>query len=96
MTTTMIVTGGKFTAGEIVITPEARTQLTQDEAIKGLLRHLSGDWGVQDEHDWKENDAALEYGFRLFSSYVTPRGTKFWIITEHDRSVTTILLPNEY
>ena len=74
MTTTMIVTGGKFTAGEIVITQGAMKQLTQDEAIKGLLRHLSGDWGALDEHDWKENDAALEYGFRIFSSYVTPDG----------------------
>ena len=96
MTTTMIVTGGKFAAGEIVITQGARRQLTQDEAIKGLLRHLSGDWGVLDEHDWKENDAALEYGFRISSRYVTPDGTKFWIVTEHDRTVTTILLPNEY
>ena len=96
MTMTMIITGEKFSAGEIVITQGAMRQLTQDEAIKGLLRHLSGDWGALDEYDWKENDAALEYGSRIFSSYVTPDGTKFWIITEHDRSVTTILLPNEY
>ena len=93
---TMIITDSEFPVGEIVITHGAMAQLTQDEAVKGLLRHVSGDWGALDEHDWKENDAALEYGFRIFSSYVTPDGTTFWIITEHDRSVTTILLPNEY
>lgn len=93
---TMIITGGKFPAGRIVITQGALAELPQDEAIKGLLRHMSGDWGELDHHDWRENEAALEHGFRLFSSYVTPDGTKFYVITEHDRSVTTILLPTEY
>jgi len=93
---TMIIAGGRFPAGQVVITRGALAELPQDEAIKGLLRHLSGDWGDLDEHDWKENEAALEHGFRLFSSYATPRGTKFYVITEHDRSVTTILLPEEY
>ena len=64
--------------------------------MKGFVRHMAGDWGELDEHDWKENEAALEHGFRLFSRYVTPGGTKFYVITEHDRSVTTILLPEEY
>ena len=64
--------------------------------MEGLARHLAGDWGNVDEDDRKENEFSLEHGFRLLSSYATPRGTKFWIITEHDRSVTTILLPEEY
>ncbi len=93
---TMIITGGKFPAGRLVITPGATAELPQNEAIKGLLRHMAGDWGELDEHDRMENEAALEHGFRLFSSYVTPGGTKFYVITEHDRSVTTILLPEEY
>ena len=93
---TMIIAQGKFWAGRIVITPGAQSELSQDETMEGLARHLAGDWGNVDEDDWKENEFSLEHGFRLLSSYTTPRGTKFWIITEHDRSVTTILLPEEY
>lgn len=92
----IIKCAAKFAVGQIVITRGANSVLTQDELLRGLLRHMSGDWGELDEHDWKENDAALEYGFRIFSQYVEPRGPKFWIITEHDRSITTILLPSEY
>ena len=85
-----------FEVGEIVITQGANSELSQKDVLRGLMRHLSGDWGDLDEHDWKENDAALEYGFRLLSQYQLDGGSKFWIITEHDRSVTTILLPSEY
>ena len=94
MTQTLIY--AKFPAGRIAITQGALSELAQEEAMCGLMRHMSGDWGDLDEHDWKENETALEYGFRLFSSYVASSGSVFWIITEHDRSVTTILLPNEY
>jgi len=93
---TMIISGGKFPTGRVVITRGAIIELSRDEAMKGLRRHISGDWGELDEHDWKQNEAALEHGFRLFSRYVTQGGTKFYVITEHDRSVTTILLPGEY
>jgi hypothetical protein len=93
MTTLLI---GLFPHGDIVITPRALSKLPQDEATYALLRHLSGDWGDLDEHDWKVNDSAIEHGGRLASRYVTSRGTGFWIITEHDRSVTTIFLPEEY
>lgn len=92
----VIITGGTFPVGRIVITQGALAKLPQDKAIEALLRHTSGDWGDLDEHDWNENEFALDHGFRLLSSYATPDGTKFWIITEHDRSVTTILLPSEY
>ena len=92
---TMIISGGKFPTGRVVITRGAISELTRDEAMKGLRRHISGDWGELDEHDWKQNEAALEHGFRLSSRYVTPGGKTFWIITEHDRSVTTILLPQD-
>ena len=93
---TLIIAQGKFWAGRIVFTSGVQSELSKDETMECLARHLAGDWGDLDEFDWKENEAALEFGFRLFSSYTTPRGTKFWIITEHDRSVTTILLPEEY
>ena len=61
-----------------------------------LSRHASGDWGEVCEEDWQSNDEALELGTRLLSSYISRSGEKFWIITEHDRSATTILLPLEY
>ena len=91
-----IISRGKFPTGKVVITPGAIAELPREEAVIGFLRHTVGDWGELGEHDWKENEAALEHGFRLFSRYVTPGGTKFYVITEHDRSVTTILLPEEY
>ena len=86
----------KFNVGQIVVTRGASKELSQDARLKGLIRHMSGDWGELGEYDWKQNDAALEYGSRLFSQYISCDGSKFWIITEHDRSITTILLPNEY
>ena len=92
----LIITVGKFPAGRIVITSGAQSELSQDEAMSGLVRHLAGDWGDLDEADREENEAALEHGFRLFSRYVTQGGTKFYVITEYDRSVTTILLPEDY
>lgn len=65
-------------------------------------RYLNADWGEMCEEDLKENDWALENGERLFASYNIPKGMnaggrdKVWIITERDRSVTTILFPEEY
>ena len=61
-----------------------------------IARHLRGDWGELDKDDRRENDLSLEKGFRLVSVYRTAAGLRFYIITEHDRSVTTILLPDEY
>ena len=86
----------RFPTGQIVITRGALDELAEQDVRRGLARHISGDWGELDEEDWKANDAALEHGGRLLSRYITPSGTTFWIITEHDRSVTTILLPDEY
>ncbi len=60
-----------------------------------LLRHLSGDWGDLDQHDMYENDQSADLGYRVFSVYDTDKG-KLWIITEADRSATTILRPSEY
>ena len=61
-----------------------------------LVRHIAGDWGDVDEDDRRENELSLQHGFRLLSAYTLNSGTKIWIITEADRSVTTVLLPEEY
>jgi hypothetical protein len=60
-----------------------------------LGRHVRGDWGDLDDEDKQRNDEALTLGSRIFSAYLV-EGVKFWVITEADRSVTTILLPEEY
>jgi hypothetical protein len=93
---TMIIAGSKFRPGRIVSTPRALANVPKPEMFKGLVRHLTGDWGELGEHDRQENEISLIEGFRLLSRYVTPTGKAFLIITEHDRSVTTILLPDEY
>lgn len=60
-----------------------------------LCRHACGDWGDLDDEDKQQNDAALRLGSRIFSAYIVEE-VKFWVITEADRSATTILLPEEY
>ena len=86
-----------FPLGQIVATPGALELLEEvgEEPLCLLARHASGDWGDLDEHDRRENELSLKHGWRILSSY--PVGEeRIWIITEADRSVTTILLPEEY
>ena len=85
-----------FPLGMVGITPGAKEVLEQIEVAKALMRHQKGDWGDLEECDIQANDDALVHGARLFSAYHSARGEKFWIITEADRSSTTILLPSEY
>jgi hypothetical protein len=66
-----------------------------EDPVRFLSRHASGDWGDLDAHDRRENELALEHGRRLLSSYPAGEG-RVWVITEADRSVTTLLLPEEY
>jgi hypothetical protein len=94
MTTAFVVS--KFEVGQIVFTQGAMSCLTQDDVLKALVRHMSGDWGEVNARDRKENEFALTHGLRLLSRYVTSTGTTFWVITEHDRSTTTFLLPKDY
>jgi hypothetical protein len=82
--------------GNVVITPNALGQLTPADIQLGLQRHQAGDWGDLGEEDWKENDNALRTGLRLLSSYRSSDGVTFWIITERDRSATTLLMPDDY
>ena len=86
----------KFETGRLLITPGARDTLHPEDVHVALGRHLSGDWGDCCREDRQENELSLREGFRLFSVYHDRRGTEFWIITEADRSATTILLPSEY
>lgn len=85
----------KFSLGEVVITPNALEKLNPDDILKALNRHVLGDWGELDEEDRLENEHSLKHGFRLLSVYRSG-GTKFWIITESSRAVTTVLLPEDY
>lgn len=86
----------KFSLGKLFITPGAMRELSPAEVLDALGRHARGDWGDVGEEDREENELSLREGFRLLSSYRGRNETKFWVITEHDRSVTTVLLPEEY
>jgi hypothetical protein len=86
----------KFPLGEIVATSNAVSNLTNLDILLALSRHVRGDWGDLDVEDKEANERALLGGTRLFSAYHALNGTKFWIITEWDRSVTTVLLPEDY
>jgi hypothetical protein len=82
--------------GRIVATRNALAHLTPYDIMEGLARHKRGDWGEVCRADKGANRAALKDGERLLSAYRSADGTKFWIITEADRSATTVLLPEDY
>lgn len=82
--------------GRTLATPGAMELTTAAERNIAFTRHSHGDWGDVCREDWQTNDQALRDGERLLSIYHTLNGTKFYIITEADRSATTILLPSEY
>ena len=86
----------KFRLGKIVSTPNALDRLSQDDILIGIGRHQAGDWGDVDEHDQIKNELSLKQGLRLWSAYRAGNGVKFWLITEADRSYTTVLLPEDY
>lgn len=85
-----------FRLGRIVATPNAHGKLSQTEILAALQRHQAGDWGDQTEEDRQANTHALSQGTRLLSVYHTEKGLRFWLITEADRTVTTVLLPEDY
>ena len=82
--------------GDVYATPGVLEKVTQEDIITAISKHRKHDWGEVCEEDWKENDLSLEMGFRILSEYTSSNGVRFWIITEADRSATTILLPEEY
>ena len=88
----------KFSLGNLVATPAALDALREsgEDALSYLARHANGDWGVVDSEDAQLNDQAVRDGTRIFSAYVLQSGVRIWIITEADRSATTVLLPEDY
>lgn len=86
----------RFELGHLVATPNALACLELSDILNAVSRHLRGDWGDVDEHDRAANNFALRRGERLFSVFHAASGTKFWVITEADRSSTTVLLPEDY
>jgi hypothetical protein len=88
----------KFDLGAVVATPGALELLQSADRhpLKFIIRHLEGDWGDLDEHDRLVNEHALLHGGRLLSSYRITGEERLWILTEADRSVTTLLRPEEY
>ena len=91
MTTTL------FSLGQTVMTPGVQALVAGNwDLVRGVLaRHQAGDWGDLDPEDKTTNDRAVKDGDRILSSYLIG-GEKVWVITEWDRSVTTLLLPEEY
>jgi hypothetical protein len=86
----------RFPLGRILATKNATLSLSAIEIHLALSRHNAGDWGIVDEDDRKANEFALQNGERLFSVYRSEAGEKFYVITEWDRSATTVLLLKDY
>ncbi len=88
---------GHLPLGRVVATPGALKALSDagEHPFSYLARHATGDWGALCAFDRRQNEIALRDGYRVFSSYETPAG-RLWVITEADRTATTILLPEEY
>ncbi len=88
----------RFTLGRTFITPGAQEalEIAGQTAIEFLRRHMSGDWGELSDDDIEENELSLKQDLRLLSRYETTKGEHLWIITEADRSATTLLLPEDY
>jgi hypothetical protein len=88
---------GPLPLGRVVATPGALEALSDagEHPLSYIVRRASGDWGDLCAHDHRQNEIALRESYRVFSSYEVGEG-RVWVITEADRSVTTILLPEEY
>ena len=87
-----------FRMGRLTATPGALAAIERAAEVPGTFfcRHVMGDWGELTEEDRAANADALEHDLRILSAYQTKMGERLWVITEADRSVTTILLPEEY
>jgi len=88
----------RFSLGRVLAIPGALEALAEAEQQPDefVSRHVAGDWGDVCPEDAQENELSLQHGFRLLSAYTLSTGHKLWIITEADRSATTLLLPEEY
>ncbi len=88
----------KFDFGRVVATTTLANYCEKKgfSMLPYLIRYANGDWGDVCKEDWKSNDEALKNGERLLSEYKLPDGRRIWIITEWDRSATTLLFPEDY
>ena len=95
---TSVSTKPRFPLGRVVATVGALGALVDagHAPREFILRHVCGDWGELDTEDQTANEEALQLGLRIFSAYRTSDGVKIWVITEADRSATTVLLPSDY
>ena len=93
-----IPTSGRFPLGRVVATPGAIEALAQAnvDGRELLSKHHRGDWGDLTDEDKQENEFSVDKYLRIFSSYKISADEKIWVITEADRSATTLLLPREY
>jgi hypothetical protein len=85
-----------FSLGQTVITANAQSTLHPEDVLKAIQRHARGDWGDLCDEDRAENARSLVRSGRLFSVYHDRNRVKMYVITEWDRSVTTVLLPEDY
>ena len=87
-----------FSLGSVYLTVGAREALEESNQTPNefLAKHQSGDWGLVCEDDRRENELSVKEGFRILSSYKTSKDVKLWLISEADRSSTTLLLPEDY
>ena len=94
----MSATKQRFPLGQTYATPGALEALSEagQDAAQFLSRHQAGDWGNLSDEDKQENEFSVDKELRIFSVYHLSDGTKIWLITEADRSATTLLLPSEY
>ncbi len=91
----------KFSTGCLLLTRGVADRLAEDPGfaefvLESLLRHAAADWGGLSEEDKQENEYSLKNSLRLLSAYERNGMPKIWVITEADRSVTTVLFPEEY
>lgn len=95
---TRVLIDSKFDFGNVVATRTLfnHCQTHKFPLLPYLLRHVNCDWGDVCKSDWESNDKAVKEGLRILSEYKLPDGLKIWIITEWDRSTTTLLFPEDY
>jgi hypothetical protein len=88
----------RFLLGQVVATPGAveAIEAAKETAQQLIARHVTGDWGDLEEEDERENEFSVSNNLRILSAYSLSTGVKIWLITEADRSATTLLLPSEY
>ena len=87
-----------FEPGTLAATQSAFAAIERanQDVVDFFSRHVTGDWGEVSQEDRVENEVSLLNGYRLLSAYRTRLGERVWVLTEADRSMTTILLPEEY